>query len=216
MIWQFDLLNDNELKILNKHYVENNFESGNRSNPDTNLKKNLQMKNIPVYEDMCKFMWSKLKSSEKMNTVYLMKNMSQVYYAWYKEGDKYDWHMDNFPCAGVTSDMSMTIFLNEPDEYDGGELVIKVGDIETPHKLKAGQAILYNAGLWHKVNPITRGERRVAVCWIENTVQNSFMRTQLIDLGHWMYELKPEQIEWYTRQRLDQFRINFIREYGRP
>ena len=106
----------------------------------------------------------------------------------YADGGSYGAHVDSavmqVPGSGVTvrSDLSATLFLSAPDEYDGGEL-----EIEGPFgiqavKLEAGDMILYPASSLHRVTPVTRGARIAAIFWIESLVQNDNARTALFDL----------------------------------
>ena len=134
--------------------------------------------------------------------------MSQLYFLWYKPGHFYNWHMDSHPCGGVNADMSMTIFLN--DDYEGGELVIKVGNVETSHKPKAGTVVIYNTGALHKINPVTKGDRKVIVGWLESDIQDSFMRSHLIDYSHLMHSM-PSDSPYLVE--LEQMRLNLIRQY---
>jgi PKHD-type hydroxylase len=83
----------------------------------------------------------------------------------------------------IRTDLSMTLFLSRPEEYDGGELVVE--DIFGAHsvKLPAGDAILYPGTSLHRVNPVTRGVR-LASCfwWIQSMVRDDTQRTLLFDL----------------------------------
>jgi PKHD-type hydroxylase len=82
----------------------------------------------------------------------------------------------------VRTDISATLFLNPPDEYDGGELVVE--DTYGVHgvKLPAGDLILYPAGSLHRVMPVTRGSRFAAFFWIQSMVRDDGARTMLFDL----------------------------------
>lgn len=213
MIWQLDVLNGDQLTYLKSQYIEDRFESGVKSNPNTQIKNNLMMKDGQQYKLLHDYYVQHLWGVEKLTSIFTANRFSQNYFLWYKEGMKYDYHIDNYPIAGVNADLSMTLFLSEPDEYDGGELVVKIGDIETLHKPKAGTAIIYNTGLWHKVNPITKGDRKVVVGWIESKIRNSFMRDHVINYGLTI-EAMSDSISFEHLYKLEQFRINLIREYG--
>jgi PKHD-type hydroxylase len=96
-------------------------------------------------------------------------------------------HLDD-PVMGADgvkyrSDIAVTIFLSEPQEYDGGELVIRshAGDQEV--KLPAGDAVLYPAGTIHHVNPVTRGERLVALTWVQSLIRDPGQRELLYGLN---------------------------------
>ncbi|QDX82223.1 Fe2+-dependent dioxygenase [Denitratisoma sp. DHT3] len=106
----------------------------------------------------------------------------------YRNGGHYGTHVDSaimqVPGTSVTvrSDLSATLFLAEPDEYEGGEL-----EIEGPFgiqsvKLAAGNMVLYPSSSLHRVSPVTRGARFAAFFWIQSLVQDEGARTLLFDL----------------------------------
>ncbi|AIF48387.1 Fe2+-dependent dioxygenase [Dyella japonica] len=82
----------------------------------------------------------------------------------------------------VRTDLSATLFLHDPQEYDGGEMVIE--DTYGSHtvRLAAGDMILYPASSPHRVEPVTRGERVVAVFWIQSLVRDEAQRRLLLEL----------------------------------
>ena len=106
----------------------------------------------------------------------------------YGEGDAFGNHVDNAvrqvpgTSQRIRTDLSATLFLSEPDEYDGGELVID--DTYGPHavKLPAGQLVLYPASSLHRVLPVTRGARIASFFWIQSLVREDAKRTLLFDL----------------------------------
>ncbi len=82
----------------------------------------------------------------------------------------------------MRTDISATLFLASPDEYDGGELMIE--DTFGVHnvKLPAGHMILYPSGSLHQVKPVTRGARLASFFWIQSMVREDSQRTVLLDL----------------------------------
>lgn len=103
----------------------------------------------------------------------------------YGVGMSYGRHTDNALMGGANfyrSDVSLTVFLSGPEEYDGGELVIEGADSEQPYKLAAGSAIVYPSTTLHRVEPVGRGDRIVAVGWVQSLVRNAAHREILFDL----------------------------------
>jgi PKHD-type hydroxylase len=82
----------------------------------------------------------------------------------------------------VRTDLSATLFLAEPTEYEGGELVVE--DTYGAHavKLPAGHMVLYPASSLHKVNPVTRGTRIASFFWIQSMVREDAQRALLFDM----------------------------------
>jgi PKHD-type hydroxylase len=108
-------------------------------------------------------------------------------YARYGPGMAYGDHLDD-PVMGADgllyrSDIAVTIFLSEPDACDGGELVIRTAAGEQAVKPAAGDAVLYPAGTIHHVRPVTRGERLVAVTWVQSLVRDAARRELLHGLN---------------------------------
>ncbi len=94
-------------------------------------------------------------------------------------------HIDDALMHGeqmVRTDISCTIFLSEPEDYEGGELVMSLGGVELPYKLNAGDAIIYPSTTLHRVNPVSQGQRLVALTWIESFVAGCEQREMLYDL----------------------------------
>jgi len=106
----------------------------------------------------------------------------------YGEGETFDLHVDNSvrrnPATGqpIRCDLSATLFLSEPDDYEGGELVVE--DTYGAHevKLEAGDMILYPSSSLHRVEPIVRGERVAAFFWIQSLVREDARRALLLDM----------------------------------
>jgi PKHD-type hydroxylase len=92
------------------------------------------------------------------------------FYARYRPGERYGDHVDDPvmgpPGARYRSDVSITVFLNEPQEYEGGELTIRTVFGERQVKLPAGDAVLYPSSSLHRVAQVSSGERLVAVTWV--------------------------------------------------
>ncbi len=109
------------------------------------------------------------------------------FYARYRPGMTYGDHLDDpiMGTEGVTyrSDIAVTVFLNEPGDYDGGELIIRTAGGDTAVKSAAGDAVLYPASSIHQVSPVKRGERLVAVTWLQSLVRDPAKRELLFGLN---------------------------------
>lgn len=104
----------------------------------------------------------------------------------YEPGMAFDTHVDNaIRFAGPVrfrTDVSCTLFLSEPDAYDGGELIVEDAYGEHAVKLAAGDMIVYPATSLHRVAPITRGARWGAFFWAQSMVKSDEQRTLLLNL----------------------------------
>lgn len=108
----------------------------------------------------------------------------------YDCGDYYGPHEDNPVQCGIRADVSYTLFLSEPDTYDGGSLVL--GCDRKFVRLPAGGIVLYDSGTRHEVTRVTRGTRRAAVGWIQSLVPNPEQRVMLRRFYRGMQMLSEE------------------------
>ena len=100
----------------------------------------------------------------------------------YRPGMSYGSHVDDALMGGMRSDVSFTLFLSDPAEYDGGELIIESASGEEDIKPPAGAMVCYPSGSLHRVAPVTRGERHAAVGWVRSFLRSSEQRELLFDL----------------------------------
>ncbi|MDJ0572813.1 MAG: Fe2+-dependent dioxygenase [Pleurocapsa sp. MO_192.B19] len=114
------------------------------------------------------------------------KSIHSLLFSRYDVGMSYDTHVDNALMKGSSglcrSDVSFTLFLNSPQDYEGGELVIEGVQEEQSYKLEAGSVIVYPSTTLHRVNPIARGTRLVVVGWVQSTIRDASDREILFDL----------------------------------
>ncbi len=116
----------------------------------------------------------------------------------YRDGGHFGIHVDNaLMCYGddaewLRSDVSATVFLSEPDEYDGGELTIETEFGAQAVKLPAGSMVLYPSSSLHQVTPVTRGARVAAFFWIQSRVRDPGQRALLFDLDQTIQRLRAD------------------------
>ena len=96
----------------------------------------------------------------------------------YRQGMYYGWHTDDAVMGegGYRADLAVTVFLNDPSEYEGGELVVATSSGGQSARYPAGDAVLYPAGRLHRIDEVTKGERCVAVLWIQSQVRDEQRR----------------------------------------
>lgn len=131
---------------------------------------------------------SKLGNSPQVVSAALPNRIFPPCFNRYSLDETYGYHVDaaimRIPNSHevLRSDMSMTTFLSEPNEYQGGELIISTEFGEQKVKLAAGDAVLYPSSSLHRVTPVTEGERLAAITWIQSLVSDSAMRDTLYQL----------------------------------
>ena len=139
----------------------------------------------------------------------------------YANGETYGFHVDGaimrLPGTNevLRSDMSMTLFLSEPDEYEGGELVIKTEFGEQTVKPQAGDAVVYPSSSLHKVTPVTKGVRLAAITWMQSMISDTHIREVLFNLDTQIQLLSKN--ESILREQLDELHHvyhNLIRKHS--
>jgi PKHD-type hydroxylase len=139
-------------------------------------------------------------------------------YARYRPGMTYGEHLDD-PIMGTEgvlyrSDVAVTVFLSEPEAYDGGELVIRTAAGEQSVKESAGDAVLYPASTIHQVSPVTRGERLVAVTWVQSLVRDPARRELLYGLNLAREKLLAAAPEAEETAQVNAAYLNLIRMWS--
>ena len=140
------------------------------------------------------------------------------FYARYETGMQYGEHIDD-PVMGIgteryRSDLAMTIFLNSPEDYDGGELVINTPFGEQTIKSNAGDAILYPATTRHCVTKVTSGERLVAVTWVQSLISNNEQRDLLYQLSKTREKMLRKEPDAEHTQCIDSTYVNLVRMWS--
>jgi PKHD-type hydroxylase len=110
------------------------------------------------------------------------KSLSPLLFSRTETGMQYGAHVDDALMGGMRTDVSFTLFLDAPETYDGGELVIESTAGEDAVKLAAGSMIVYPATTLHRVAQVTRGQRHVVAGWARSFVRDAAQRELLFDL----------------------------------
>jgi PKHD-type hydroxylase len=138
----------------------------------------------------------------------------------YGEGMAFGAHVDGsvriHPHTGrkLRTDVSATLFLNEPDEYDGGELVVHDAFGAHRVKLAAGDMVVYPATSLHEVTPITRGRRLASFFWIQSLVRDDARRSMMFDLDNAIQRLNRTGADALARRDLVGVYHNLMRQWS--
>lgn len=150
------------------------------------VKNNLQMdKDTPGAQEAKAIVLAALKRNRSFQETAFPRTIRPPIISRYQTGMNYGWHVDDALMAGdpkVRSDLSITVFLSDPGDYEGGELVISSPFGEQEVKLPAGGAVVYPSETLHQVAPVTAGERLAAVTWARSYVRDAAQRELLADL----------------------------------
>lgn len=124
----------------------------------------------------------RLKANEVFRAAVRPKMFGPLLISSYRDGMEYGSHLDDALMNGMRTDVAFTLFLNEPSDYDGGELIIESAAGEDAVKLDAGSLIAYEATTLHRVTAVTKGQRYAVVGWARSFLRSAAQRELLFDL----------------------------------
>ena len=171
-----------------------------------------------VHQRINRIVMSALGHNADFKSAALPHRMADFIVARYQADMTYGDHVDD-PIMGsggprFRTDVSMTLFLNPPETYDGGELVIRTpfGDREV--KLPAGDAVVYPSASVHRVAPVTRGERLVLLTWIQSYVRDAAQRELLFELNQAREMMLASSPDADTTKYVDRSYANLLRMWA--
>ena len=184
-----DLVTPDELALIKQKIATVPFIEGKATAGELlkSVKNNQQIPwNHPVMKEITDLVMRALGRCDAFMSLAQPRRLAAMLVSRYEPGMAYGAHVDA-PILGepnhVRSDVSFTLFLNEPDTYQGGELAFENGSGETAFKLPARSAICYPTGQLHRVRPVEHGERLAVVGWVQSLVREPAIRELLHDLS---------------------------------
>jgi PKHD-type hydroxylase len=132
----------------------------------------------------------------------------------YVPGMTYGSHVDNALMGGTRTDVSLTLFLSDPADYEGGELVIETAAGEQDVKLTAGSGVVYPTTALHRVAPVQRGQRLAAVTWVRSLIRDPGAREILFDLETARYKLFQRLGKTPELDLLSKTQANLLRRWA--
>lgn len=177
-----------ELSLINATLDRGQFYAGTETAgwAAQSVKNNQQWYAEPALEDeLSNTLTSKLVTHPQFSTTTYAKKIAPFLFSESRDSGGYGDHIDDALMGAesiLRSDLSCSVFLSDPNDYCGGELVFSIGAEKLSYKLKAGQAIIYPSTTLHRVEPVTAGIRRVGVIWLESYVRSAEKREILNDL----------------------------------
>jgi len=212
-----ELLTDAEVAECRRIAAQAPFVDGRITNPHNVTKVNEQLHDPQAYQKSSQLLLNAFGRSEEFREFAFPALIAPPLITRYKPGMKYGAHADaayiQLPGGTIRSDLSCTIFLNEAKDYDGGELQIRLGDADLKFKLRPGQAIIYPSDSLHQVVPVTKGERLVAITFIQSRVPDTFQRNLLFELNE-VAALEGLKMSQENFSRLQVVQSNLLRIWG--
>ncbi|MBP2314813.1 Fe2+-dependent dioxygenase [Azospirillum soli] len=180
-----DLLPPEEVKAVREALDEATFFDGKKTAGwhAKLVKENLQLASgNPAIDALRERLTARVRENELFQMAVRPKAVTPVIVSRYEPGMRYGTHVDDAVMHGIRTDVSFTVFLEDPESYDGGELVMESTAGEEAFKLPAGAAIVYPSGQLHRVEEVTRGARVAIVGWAESMIRDPRQREILFDL----------------------------------
>lgn len=205
-------------KIEKAEWIDGRVTAGHQS---ARAKNNLQLpENHPLAQAMSETILSALERSPLFMSFALPLKVFPPLFNRYEGGQSFGNHVDNAirQVTGtphrIRTDLSATLFLTAPEDYDGGELVIE--DTYGVHsvKLPAGHLILYPATSLHNVRPVTRGARISSFFWIQSMVRDDGKRTILFDMDMAIQRISEDAPEHSSVVQMTAVYHNLLRRWA--
>jgi PKHD-type hydroxylase len=185
-----DAISKDTLDVIRERLKVAEFVGGSETGgPDAaGIKTNMQVRgNSVVHRELSAYLIKRLLDNPVFQQVAFPLRIGQLHFSKYDRDMFYGDHIDEpvmnrgYPDQ-FRSDISMTVFLSDADEYDGGELVANTDATPQMYKLNAGSVLLYPSTSLHHVNPVSRGTRMVAVGWVQSFIRHADQRQMLWDV----------------------------------
>lgn len=195
------LLDKAEVQSLRDHLSQCEWEEGARSAGSLaqSVKRNQQLNDAhPTAQALGHFILRRLAQHPRFVSAALPRRIYPPKFNRYSGGGTYGTHVDSalmyLPNSHeqMRTDLSATLFLSEPDEYEGGELEVEGHFGVQTVKLAAGDMVLYPSSSLHRVTPVTAGARIASFFWIESHVADDNERTLLFDLDQSIQAITPQ------------------------
>jgi len=213
-----DLLTDSEVNKIHALFKSGTFDDGRLTahNAAKAVKSNLQLNHqTQEHTAIQQIILAALNRNPVFRNAVLPQSIHPFIISNYKPGMHYGWHVDS-PVMGnmIRTDVALTIFLNDPEAYDGGELELQTANGNVLYKLNKGDAIFYPCTQVHRVREVTRGERNVAVSWIQSLVKETAHRKMLFEIFQITENLRNKAVSEEEYLLLQQHYSNLLRMWA--
>jgi PKHD-type hydroxylase len=214
-----NVLTKREVEDLRSLAARANFIDGRISAPGATVKNNMILGEPDLVGRSAQMIADALYRNEDFRVFAFPKAMIPPLLTKYSKGMFYGTHVDSafmpHPSRSLRSDLSCTIFLSDPESYDGGDLVINLGTSEVRLRAPAGAAVVYPSTMLHRVEEVTHGERLIALTFIESRIADTAKRELLYELNE-IGAIAGEKMDIDTYTRLQRVQQNLLRQWGDP
>ena len=212
-----DLLTAPQLAELRSIAASGRFVDGRISNPHSKVKQNLQLHDDTAYQKSSQILSQALWTHEDFRNLAFPVAMLPPLLTRYSPSMRYGAHADaaylQLGNLSLRSDLSCTIFLSDPAEFEGGALRIKLGTRDLRFRGEPGSAIVYPSTTLHEVEPVTKGERLVAITFIQSRIADTFKRGLLYELNE-IAALEGLRMNPENFARMQLLQANLLRHWG--
>jgi PKHD-type hydroxylase len=198
-------------------WIDGNVTAGHQSGK---VKHNLQLpEDSPEARELGDMVLQALARSPLFFSAALPKQVFPPLFNRYDAGMTFGPHVDNairehYSGVRVRTDISSTLFISEPEDYDGGELIVEDTYGNHAVKLPAGDMIVYPATSLHQVTPVTRGARLASFFWVQSLVRSDTQRALLFDMDTAIQRLNATQADDTARRSLVGCYHNLLRTWS--
>lgn len=214
-----NMLNEDEVTALEKLIKESTFEDGKKTAGwnARGIKDNEQIVVGENHQKINQILQGALRRNELFQIAALPRQIRPFLISKTSDGGGYGTHVDNAIMMGqqmCRTDISMTVFLSDPDSYEGGNLVLQEASGERGFRLPKGTAILYPSTTLHRVDPVTSGQRLVACTWVQSRIRHAGQREILFDLDTARREIFKKDGKTHSFDLLSKSHANLIRQWA--
>jgi len=214
------VLSPEEVAAARAFMVQGEFQDGGLSagKMAVGVKDNLELEQgSDIFKRLNAVVFEKLLRHPNFQAAALPNKTAAPFYSRYSKGMKYGAHVDN-PLMGsgpyLRTDVSSTLFLSDPDSYQGGELCVMTEFGEQQVKLPAGSAVVYPSSSLHHVAEVTEGERQALVVWMQSCVRDPAQREVLYQIWQSRESLLAADPQGEDTQRIDYVYANLVRMWA--
>jgi len=215
------LINEAQLQKIHEILGDSEFVDGKRTagKAAQRVKNNLESALSPEKQQLLnRILMSAIGNNQQFKSFALPNRMADFIFSRYHDGMTYGDHVDDPIMGGAggrfRTDVSTTIFLNNPDEYEGGELTVRTPYGDKLVKLSAGDAVVYPSASVHQVAPVTSGVRQVALTWMQSFVRDASQRELLYELDQAREGLLDDDSTSERAKQVDRCYANLLRMWA--